>query len=182
MTHNEIIGRFREVLTLLKGVNPEHFNYADYVTKAEEINGTVTGVVCCIAGYYPKWFPDRWAYEILNLRYAGLKEQPRCTIKPLLNSDFTNIVKGLAEFHGVNVAIVHAIFHGAGVRLTSPYKPTLMYSESSDNWYSSVDDVIQFVDMLDITHAEVVERFERIIKLLVKKPYLYKPTMPCTAI
>jgi len=99
MTHEEHLFRRNEAcLSLQKLVEkssvlpPEKFNYVKFVTATDQKG---CGTVCCLAGWYPKWFPE-----------AGIEWE-------CFNSSLSMLIDGkIQKFHGISKTIVDAIFYG----------------------------------------------------------------------
>lgn len=61
-----ILQRLKDTIDKAKELEPHQFNLENWVTEYNYKNNC--GTVCCIAGWYPKWFPEaglKWDGELL---------------------------------------------------------------------------------------------------------------------
>lgn len=50
------VENLRLILSKLKTLKPKEFDFSSFVTEFDRENGC--GTVCCVVGWFPKWFPN----------------------------------------------------------------------------------------------------------------------------
>jgi hypothetical protein len=97
MENNLIIERLKATIEKLKKLDPAKFYYGAYVTESTLHCGTV----CCVAGWYPEWFPEsslRWQHTDRRFVQMG---------------DSTQVCELLQKYHGLDHKFISALFYGA---------------------------------------------------------------------
>ncbi len=95
-----IIQRFQDTIDMMKQLKPEEFDYGDFVSERKENCGTV----CCIAGWYPKYFPES------ELIWSSTRSKFYLDLTNLNNS--TDVMPVLMKWHGISRELANAIFYG----------------------------------------------------------------------
>lgn len=128
------IDRLAATIEKMKELREEQFNYTFFVSQFEE--GKNCGTVCCVAGWYPKWFPE-----------SGIYWGQR-TINP--NDSLLQIKDRLSYFHGLNIEIIKYLFFGDGDSFDT------LYTLFLEGPISCVDNRI----------SDVIKQFEFVLKIL----------------
>lgn len=101
MNKHLVLGRLRATIEKLLMLPECQFAYDRYVTVA---NGEC-GTVCCVAGWYPQWFPE-----------AGLKWQSYGTHLDLISTshqdEYYNQQESLIDYHGLSENLIEVLFYG----------------------------------------------------------------------
>lgn len=99
MDKQQIIARLKETIGHIDTIKEDEFDYSEWVSKSERRCGTV----CCIAGWYPKFFPAHFAWkEYENYLY------------PFGRSGHIGEIHGaLIEFHGFRYRAINCLFIGS---------------------------------------------------------------------
>jgi hypothetical protein len=120
MTTEEIryfaIERLDATIEKIKTLKPEQFNYNAYVTNEKDGCGTT----CCIAGWYPVWFPESeltWAKTTANEwnKDTLLLICPECTIKTETFQRNSYIIQRLSKYHHLAEFTIRSLFYGEGL-------------------------------------------------------------------
>lgn len=95
---NEVLEILDGTIANMKTLKESEFDYSDFVSDFNLISQC--GTVCCVAGWYPKWYPkSAFSWKEHNL-YAG-------------GSDRSNsIAHALSEFHGLSCSLINVFFFG----------------------------------------------------------------------
>lgn len=104
MNKKLILKRLWDTIEMIQQLEDKEFKYKNYVTRS---NKEGCGTVCCVAGWYPKYFPD-----------AGLIWR-KGNLRPKNIWAFTN--EELIIYHGLNSDITDVLFYGGGIH----YQPLL---------------------------------------------------------
>jgi hypothetical protein len=97
MDKNLVIQRLENTIEKLKQLPPENFNYSLWITDSKEDCGTV----CCVGGWYPKWFPQSGLIWVDIL--GGVE---------IDHVDGMLIVDALSAWHGISIPETKALFAG----------------------------------------------------------------------
>lgn len=94
-----ILERLKATRTMMDTLKEEQFNYGNFIYEFENECGTV----CCIAGWYPKWFPDS------GLKWGKIGDHlSLVSDKP----SYIAVFSVLSKFHGLNELTIFALFAG----------------------------------------------------------------------
>jgi hypothetical protein len=96
-----ILSRLQDTIDKLKELDPSKFNYSHFIDEYDADKGC--GTVCCVAGWYPTWFP------LAHLRYLVSFGEVEL-ISEL--GDPVDIQSALISFHGLGSVLVRALFYG----------------------------------------------------------------------
>jgi hypothetical protein len=96
MTKKTILKRLDATITKLTTLESSQFRYNEFVTKFN--TERTCGTVCCVAGWYPIWFPK------VNLTYndIGIVSITR----------YKHIGTILGKYHGLNANLIDVLFYG----------------------------------------------------------------------
>jgi len=141
ISKEEILKRLRKTIDLSKTLKVEQFNYNKFVTDFDTENNC--GTVCCIAGHYPNWGIDIFKYDsdaLYNIVTSNEKNQLMSKIK-----------QQLVDYHGLSGELISVLFYGGnfGGKLS--------------------DKLVEYIDLSKYSLQEVIERFEKVYKLLENK-------------
>lgn len=151
LTKAVILRRLQNTVKKLKALPNAKFNYESYVSESEtDTNGNLCGTVCCVVGWYPKWFPES---EIRWSSYGSL------------DSPIGRIQDKLKQYHGISLDLVNVLFYGCEERfnLNKPKTNSSILNHKFINIEMSID--------LGIPHSsptrkEVIQLFELVINLI----------------
>ena len=104
MTLIEKINLLKDVVKHLKELNNDQFIYVTYVRKFDKEN--YCGTKCCVAGYYPQWFPEA------NLIYTKSPYTFSFTIVPKYSLQEDDVRKTLCDFHELSDRLIGILFYG----------------------------------------------------------------------
>lgn len=104
-----ILQRLKATIDKMETLSESQFNYLNIVTKFDFQENC--GTVCCVAGWYPVWFPkEGFQYEII---YSD---------SDIAGFDIVQVVDGipysgggqidLCEYHGLSLSIIQTLFYG----------------------------------------------------------------------
>jgi hypothetical protein len=131
MENNLIIERLKATIEKLKQLEPNKFYYGNFVT---ESNGGC-GTVCCVAGWYPEWFPE-----------SGLKWQ-------VFNNDMCAQMRNsievnelLLKYHGLGREFIGALFYGDVCNLTEFYLPWIPSTATKETVLTRFEKTLQFIE------------------------------------
>lgn len=145
MKKEEIIQRLEATLIMLHSLKAGEFNYKHYIAKDNPEH--TCGTTCCLAGWYPRYFPESgliWekgvSSVVLTFEYGVSRRG--------LGVDVEQV---LADYHGFSAPLTRAIFYGAGL-----------------------DDIISPVDCLAVdsrsiqgrSKTAIIKRLEHILALI----------------
>lgn len=146
-----ILKRLGETYKMLCDLKEEEFDYLHYVSKFSDSHrrhGDYCGTICCVAGWYPKYFPDaglEWNFKNVSMAGALLPDH-----------SIANTVQGtLSLYHGLNDNIITCLFYGYDLKGTT-----------LENWVFTKD--------YKVSLAEVRDRFADVYHLIVNEEINYK--------
>lgn len=87
-------------INFLLGLKEDEFYYGTYVKKWDSLDQC--GTTCCVAGWYPKWYP---ACDLYWNTFGEL-----CSRQANLQTD--HIRQTLCEFHNLPLPVIEALFYG----------------------------------------------------------------------
>lgn len=103
MNIETVILRLEKTLDKIKSLKADEFYYGHFVSECNiELN---CGTKCCVAGWYPKWFPEA---ELIWVNKIGIAGQ----FFDLVSKDPYSILEVLAFYHGVSHPTISALFYG----------------------------------------------------------------------
>lgn len=110
------IERLDATIEKIKTLKPEQFNYDAFVTEGKDGCGTT----CCVAGWYPIWFPEsklKWVRSNNNYdtKDTVLLETSVMPFNPTSMDRNYYIIKSLVEYHGLTRKVIKALFTGDGL-------------------------------------------------------------------
>jgi len=96
-----VVKRLKDTLEKLKELEEENFSYNRFVKSDDGFCGTV----CCVAGWYPKWFPEA------NLIWRRCPYYP---MKYFVDLEFSGgtIYEALSLYHGISEELAQVLFYG----------------------------------------------------------------------
>ena len=112
LTDQEVFDRMQstidKMLEMYKANESHKFNFADIVHEDEIKSETeFCGTVCCVAGWYPVWFPESGVKYII--RNVQKFDEPAPTKHVSL--DIFSIDRILRGYHGINNIILETLFY-----------------------------------------------------------------------
>lgn len=156
LTKKQVISRLQMTLDKLKELPSRNFKYENYVSKSKELkDGSTCGTVCCVAGWYPAWFPKAgliWAEHTLKSK--------SCSNYYSYDSDA--ITKNLANYHGISEDLVNVLFYGR-----------IEYFESNKKFIDGYHIGIK-KDVHEVTKNDIIELFEFVLELIKNNQINYK--------
>jgi hypothetical protein len=126
MEKRQILHRLWATVKQLVNLPDDNFAYNLYVTKGNIDKGC--GTVCCVAGWYPKWFPES------GLKWESIADK---TVK-LCNWE-TLVSDCLEDYHGLSFEIICFLFYGNQPSLTLSGKGLELKEQIFDYWKRDVD-------------------------------------------
>lgn len=105
MTKELILQRLLATINMLKELPERSFDYSNYVKEFDIENKC--GTVCCVAGWYPKYFPEAGLVWQITTNNHELKIELESDI--LGYGTFNDLVK----YHGLSKNIIYALFYGS---------------------------------------------------------------------
>ena len=141
----EVVEKLRHTIDNIKTLKPQQFSYSDFIKKSTDKCGTV----CCIAGWYPKWYPTgrlQWVKVRLSLQSISLVDS-LAPVGDILANSCNQITIALSEIHGITYTTAAALFTGHALLIKGSV-------------------AMQFVNdrLGSVTLEEVIERFEFVLK------------------
>lgn len=106
MNKQKILSRLQATIDQLEKLKPKQFDYSLYVSNYSKRHKC--GTVCCVAGWYPKWFPEselEWVYD--EMGYINLYDKSR--------EYDTDEMLGI--YHDLSNDIINFLFYGVGYRI-----------------------------------------------------------------
>jgi hypothetical protein len=150
LTKKEVISRLQKTLKNLKELPSRSFNYGNFVSKSKKLkDGSTCGTVCCVAGWYPKWFPEA------GLIWYDHTLEAKSTPKENLDGYSNDINITLAKYHGISFQLVDILFYG---------QKEIIYGKNDIlSYYLGFEK-----DTFLIKKDEVIQLFQLIINLIKK--------------
>lgn len=147
LTKSQVLRRLKKTITKLSKLKKENFNYELFVDKWNKEKQC--GTVCCVAGWYPKWFPE-----------AGLiwtKRSHDLSAGKGVNGGWSGIEYKLMKYHGLTEKAIGSIFYGRG-----------LYERESLTMEVVIQQMVKDVqfDMDRVTVKQVTARFKKILKFV----------------
>ncbi len=140
MAKQLVLKRLNATLKNLKELPNSNFNYGDFVKRKKTIDGVTCGTVCCVAGWYPKWFPKSG----LTWDQFGLSAPEGADVSDML-----------MKHHGISNDLVSVLFYG---------QKEIFNSQKND----LINIEIGIGDTYRVKKDEVVKLFETVIDLIKK--------------
>ncbi len=105
MTKAQVLKRLNATLKKLIALPDNKFRYDNFVSKSKVVDKDTEqtcGTVCCVAGWYPAWFPE-----------AGLiwDDHGLESVKKTNNYD-DDICNALMKYHGIGYHLTQVLFYG----------------------------------------------------------------------
>lgn len=97
MNKKQVLKRLNATLQQLLKLEPGQFYYSSYVASFNANN--LCGTTCCVAGWYPQWFPKS------GFQYNKYREQK------LVHNKYS-IEFALKTYHGIGLSFVRCLFYG----------------------------------------------------------------------
>lgn len=127
-----IIVRLEAIIKMLRGLKPEEFNYASTVLKWSSVDNSC-GAVCCILGWYPKYFPEA------GIRWVTVSDIPGVGAIGGLES-------AIFRYNGLQGCVVDAIMYGSGLPIMDiPCIVGAMECCTIEDAIGRIDKVIKFL-------------------------------------
>lgn len=120
-----VIKRLEATIEKLKGLKESQFSYFTYV----EAHDGQCGTTCCVAGWYPKWFPKS------NLIW-GIVE--RFNEVHLNTCNKVSVQDALMDYHGIDIDLIDALFYGHGYAFLN-----IKHIDSADQRKTTIKEVIE---------------------------------------
>lgn len=99
MTRELILERLDATIKKLTTLKKEYFDYQYYVSEFDDQHSC--GSVCCVVGWYPKWFPE------VNIVYHD-----RTITINSEESIYHTLETLLMNYHGINYQLMKVLFYG----------------------------------------------------------------------
>ncbi len=99
MNKDLVIKRLQATMEMLLALDESKFDYHSIVKQFDE---NECGTVCCVGGWYPKWFPESKLKWVMVNMLGSVK--PHLTIN--------NMSDKLEAWHGLNWYIISVLFYG----------------------------------------------------------------------
>lgn len=96
LTESQIVRRLKKTITRLNKLDRDKFDYSAFVGEFNQEKEC--GTVCCVVGWYPKWFPEsniKWVWGGADISGGRVSVDRR-----------------LVNYHGVNEATIGTLFYG----------------------------------------------------------------------
>lgn len=106
-----IIERLQATINELEKLAPANFRFESYIS---EYAGTC-GTVCCVAGWYPRWFPDS---ELIWTVAGSGDVELSSKFGMMTSSRYIKIA--LKEYHGLDGQTISALFFGTELENVLP--------------------------------------------------------------
>jgi hypothetical protein len=129
MEKKEILKRLWATIKKLVNLPDENFKYNLYVTKGDVDKGC--GTVCCVAGWYPKWFPES------GLKWRLIDDGYNRSVTLGYWEDLK--IDILSDYHGLSLNIIYFLFYGNRIDLTLSRKGLELKEQIFDYWKRDVD-------------------------------------------
>lgn len=137
---------------MIQQLEDKEFKYKNYVTR---MNKKGCGTVCCVAGWYPKYFPQtNLVWRLGNLRPKG---------------DYTFTDEELIMYHGLDLGIISLLFYGQSSPLSFTLKGRQVWTSIEKMWKGFVHISPPFFSVengIDSSKDEVQYIFEFIYYLI----------------
>lgn len=101
----KVIEQLDLTIANMKTLKESEFDYSYLVSEFDEEKKC--GTVCCVAGWYPKWYPEsgfRWV--VTNKNWPSMRNNHYSY------DSYNCIYQALSDFHGVSQYIVKILFYG----------------------------------------------------------------------
>lgn len=103
-----VLKRLEATITMLHSLEPEQFDYSEFVRKGEIYNNKPCGTVCCVAGWYPLYFPKA------NLQWKAMEDRVELREEYMGRRTIKN---RLIKYHGLHEDIISFLFWGTTLRI-----------------------------------------------------------------
>jgi hypothetical protein len=137
MTREQILQRLDDTITRMKELDESEFFYTHFV---KETNKEKCPTICCIAGWYPKWFPEA------ELRWIPSGERPDMTLDVSYGKNscadrysYINVMYQLCNWHGLHLSLVDCLFMGRKLYYGKDYSLEI---RASKGMHSSLPEVL----------------------------------------
>ena len=130
-----ILSRLWATVAKLLVLEPEKFNYRHWVSEFDKRQNC--GTVCCVAGWYPAWFPE--AGLVWKLREGKLGLLP--TTKRFVDDQLVN-------YHNLDYDVIDCLFYGAELNARKLYIPEVGMAASLEVVINRFKEVTQFIQEL----------------------------------
>ena len=127
------IKRLEDTIEKLKTLKSSEFDYSSFVSKYEGDCGTV----CCVAGWYPKWFPE-----------LGLKWIIENNVLYLTKSGVYDISCDLMEWHKISSNEIKFLFFGDTYNYTIDGIEFYIRNSSNNNLEGVIKIFEEFINLL----------------------------------
>lgn len=95
MNYPQYIINLEKILEKIKTLKEEEFDFSDYVSRC---NKKKCGTVCCVVGWFPKWFPK-----------SGFTWKERQLIEP---DEYDSVTEALIDIIGIPRKWIDCLFMG----------------------------------------------------------------------
>lgn len=124
------IDRLQHTIDMLRTLKPDQFYYKSFVN---EMHGDC-GTICCVGGWYPKWFPDAGLVWVKG----SLKNVPTIGVLGRRHIDLNDIIFRLMLWHDItNIECSHLFF--GDYSGPDGDVPNLSLSQVIDMWQKFLD-------------------------------------------
>lgn len=127
MEKDLVIERLDNTIGMLKWLDPSAFDFTTWVSESQRDCGTV----CCVAGWYPKFFPE------VGL-YWGRDTVDSLNLYPRIGN---SIIGTLSVYHGLSEPLIAALFTNKLWR-----DPVSKFTV----WYGKNDQLIELADCVNL--------------------------------
>lgn len=149
MTKAQVLKRLNATLKKLIALPDNKFYYSDFVRRSKVVDrktGETCGTVCCVAGWYPAWFPD-----------AGLVWKDHGLHSVEESDSYDDISEAMQKYHGIGYNLTQVLFYG---------QKEEFYTNKFDRNLLTIE--LGIGETYKIPKKEVVKLFKLVIDLIKK--------------
>lgn len=111
MEKDIILGRLKDTIDHLKSLPEDQFDYGSYVSEFN--SGSSCGTVCCVAGWYPKWFPEAvLEWYPTGERFFSIRPSNHEEDETPFDVE-SQVELALMQWHGLEESIISFLFYGS---------------------------------------------------------------------
>ena len=166
-----VLSRLQSTIDNLKKLNPKRFNYSNFVNEGLVRGGNICGTVCCVAGWYPRWYGEE-----SGLKYTHIDEVSLTTLDNKISAE--DISEVLVKYHDIRSSLIEILFYGQTMH--SPWSIELVQFDKQYPGFFTFfpgDDKfsLRVPFGLSSTLEEVTKMFELVYELIQNDLINYKP-------
>jgi len=173
MKKKQILDRLWTTIEQLVNLSPRKFKYSETVAKGDLKK--VCGTVCCVAGWYPKWFPESGLEY--RLREISVDPSPGEVPYVYVSGNHLPMNHTLKYYHGLAHSIINFLFYGECIYIRLSEKGEAVADEILKYWrkdiYIQIEDswYVQMKRGLNSNLAQVIMGF-RFIHYMIENDYI----------